>query len=92
MAVELYGADWCGYTHRAKRLLHSHRVPFVFHDLDSRPDLRERLYELSGNTTVPQVLIDQKPIGGYSELVALQRKGDLDRLAHPRHERATLSS
>jgi glutaredoxin 3 len=79
--VALYGADWCGYTHRAKRLLDSQQVPFVFHDLDSRPDLRERLYELSGNRTVPQILIDQQPIGGYSQLVMLQRNGDLDRLA-----------
>ena len=79
--VELYGADWCGYTHQAKRLLSSHGVPFVFHDLDSRPDLRQRLLELSGNVTVPQVLIDREPVGGYSELVALKHAGELDGLA-----------
>jgi glutaredoxin 3 len=86
--VELYGADWCGYTHRAKHLLHAHGVPFVFHDLDSRPDLRERLYQLSGNTSVPQVLIDREPIGGFSELVGLQRNGALDCLASDPRESA----
>lgn len=76
--IDLYGAGWCGYTHRAKALLRNRGIAFAFYDLDSRPDLRTRLLELSGNATVPQVLIDQRPIGGYAELVQLDRAGGLD--------------
>ena len=79
--VSLYGAGWCGFTHRARALLELRGVEFEFFDLDSRPDLRETLFELSGNWTVPQILIDGEPIGGYSELARIDRDGGLERLA-----------
>jgi glutaredoxin 3 len=45
--------------------------------LDAHPDFRQRLVELSGRWTVPQIIVDGTPIGGFSELRALERSGDL---------------
>jgi glutaredoxin 3 len=49
--------------------------------LDDDPGFRRRLVELTGGWTVPQILIDGRPIGGYTELWQLDRSGELERLA-----------
>ena len=43
-------------------------------------ELRRRIEELSGQRTVPQIFIDDRPIGGFDELYELEKSGDLDRL------------
>ena len=49
--------------------------------IDEEPNFRERLFERTGGWTVPQIVIDGKPIGGYLELWKLDRLGELDELA-----------
>ena len=46
--------------------------------LDDEPAFRQKLLELTGGWTVPQILIDGEPIGGYTELWRLDRAGALD--------------
>ena len=48
--------------------------------VDDDPAFRARLLELTGGRTVPQILIGDRPIGGYSELRQLDRDGRLDEL------------
>ena len=48
--------------------------------VDGDPGFRTRLYDLTGGWTVPQILIGDRPIGGYSELRELEREGRLDEL------------
>jgi glutaredoxin 3 len=80
--VRMYTTDWCGYCVRAKALLEARGIPFEEVMLDDRPGFRERLHELTGGWTVPQIVIDDEPIGGYTELWMLDRSGALeDRLA-----------
>ena len=43
-------------------------------------ELRRKIEELSGQRTVPQIFIDDRPIGGFDELYELEKSGDLDRL------------
>jgi glutaredoxin 3 len=76
--VQLYTTDWCGYCVRAKTLLESKGVAYEERRVDEDPDFRRRLYELTGGWTVPQVVIDGEPIGGYTELARLERSGELD--------------
>jgi glutaredoxin 3 len=45
------------------------------------PEFRHKLEELTGRWTVPQILIDDRPIGGFTELVVLDRAGELDEIA-----------
>ena len=46
--------------------------------LDDDPGFRQRLHELTGGWTVPQILVDGEPIGGYAELWRLDRSGVLE--------------
>jgi glutaredoxin 3 len=77
--VTMYTTRWCGYCVRAKALLNSKGVSFEEIDLGEDLD-RARLNELTGGSTVPQILIGDKPIGGYTELWQLDRDGRLDAL------------
>ena len=79
--IEMSTTRWCGYCVRAKTLLESRGLPFEEISLDDDPGFRRRLVELTGGWTVPQILIDGRPIGGYTELWQLDRSGELERLA-----------
>ena len=79
--IQMYTTRWCGYCVRAKTLLESRGIPFEEISLDDDPGFRRRLLELTGSWTVPQILIDGRPVGGYAELWQLDRSGELERLA-----------
>lgn len=74
----MYTTEWCGYCVRAKSLLRSRGIDYEEIDLGDDPAFRARLNELTGGWTVPQILIDGRPIGGYAELWRLDRDGRLD--------------
>jgi len=78
--IQMYTTRWCGYCVRAKALLDSKRLPYEEINLDSDPSFRQTLHDLTGGWTVPQILIDGRPIGGYTELWRLDRDGRLDEL------------
>jgi glutaredoxin 3 len=77
----MYTTAWCGYCVRAKTLLESRGIPFEEITLDDEPGFRQRLMDLTGGWTVPQILIDGQPVGGYTELWQLDRSGQLAGLA-----------
>jgi len=79
--IRMYSTRWCGYCVRAKALLESRGLPFEEITLDDDPLFRQKLFELTGGWTVPQILIDEEAIGGYTELWALDARGLLDELA-----------
>jgi glutaredoxin 3 len=79
--ITLYTTRWCGYCVRAKMLLDSRGLEYEEIALDDDPHFRKKLHELTGGWTVPQILIDGKPIGGYVELWSLDRRGELEKLA-----------
>jgi len=79
--IEMYTTRWCGYCVRAKTLLDSRGLEFDEIPLDDDPGFRRRLLDLTGGWTVPQILIDGRPIGGYTELWQLDRTGELERLS-----------
>ena len=79
--IQIYTTEWCGYCVRAKALLDARGLAYEEISLDDNPQFREMLLELTGGWTVPQILIDGRPIGGYAELWALDRSEGLDKLA-----------
>ncbi len=79
--VRMYSTEWCGYCERAKKLLEQRGLDYEEIRLDAEPDFRRRLHELTGGWTVPQIVIDGTPIGGYLELWRLDREGVLEGLA-----------
>jgi glutaredoxin 3 len=75
--IRMYTTRWCGYCVRAKALLRSRGLPFEEVSLDDEPAFREKLFELTGGWTVPQITIGDEVIGGYTELWRLDRSGQL---------------
>jgi len=79
--IQMYTTDWCGYCHRAKALLEARGLEFEEIHMDGDPAFRAKLLDLTGRWTVPQIFVDGRPIGGYMELWALDRAGELEKLA-----------
>jgi glutaredoxin 3 len=78
--VQMYTTRWCGYCVRAKTLLDARGIDYEEISLDDDAEFRRHLLELTGGWTVPQILIDGRPIGGYTELWQLDRTGALETL------------
>jgi glutaredoxin 3 len=76
--IRIYTTGWCGYCVRAKALLEDKGIDYDEVSLDDDPAFRRNLHDLTGGWTVPQILIDGTPIGGYTELWRLERSGALD--------------
>jgi glutaredoxin 3 len=78
--VILYGADWCGYCARARALLQRKGVAFEEIDTDLVPGARQEAQARSGRSTIPQIFIGDRHIGGSDDLAALEAEGRLDSL------------
>jgi glutaredoxin 3 len=78
--VELYRTRYCPYCSLAARLLDREQVPFAEIDVSGDSVGRRWLAQATGQRTVPQIFIDGRSIGGYEELAALVRRGELQRL------------
>ena len=78
--VRIFTTRWCGYCVRAKALLDSRGIPYEEVPLDDEIGFRQKLMDMTGGWTVPQILVDGRPIGGYTELWRLDREGRLDAL------------
>jgi glutaredoxin 3 len=77
--IEIYTSPWCGYCHRAKRLLDKKGVEYTEYDVTVEPGRRQEMMQRApGNYTVPQIFIDGRSIGGCDELFELDFDGDLD--------------
>ena len=76
--IQIYTTRWCGYCVRATALLDAKGLGYEEISLDDDPAFRRNLFELTGGWTVPQILIDGTPIGGYTELWRLDQSGALD--------------
>jgi glutaredoxin 3 len=82
--IIIYTSPMCGYCHAAKDLLRRRAVAFTEIDVMADPKRRREMAERSGGgRTVPQIFIGERPIGGFTELYALERSGGLDRLLNP---------
>jgi glutaredoxin 3 len=79
--VEMYSTGFCGYCDRARALLQRKGITVTEIKVDEDPADREAMLKRSGGRrTVPQIFIGERHVGGYDELAALDRSGELDRL------------
>ncbi len=79
--VEIYTKFLCPYCARAKALLEAKGTKFEEHDISmGGPDRTRMIERAGGRTTVPQIFIDDRAIGGSDDLDALDRRGELDTL------------
>ena len=78
--VLVYTTPSCPYCVMAKRLLTQKGVAFQEVDVAHDDVKRRWLAETTGQRTVPQIFIDGKPYGGFTDIAALDRQGKLDPL------------
>jgi len=79
--IEIYTSPWCGYCFSAKRLLDKKGVAYTEFDVTmDRTKRGEMLERSNGGHTVPQIFIDDRPIGGCDELFELDFDDKLDPL------------
>jgi glutaredoxin 3 len=82
--VLMYTTQVCPYCVRAKALLKQRGVEAIEEvRVDIDPSARQRMVELTGRRTVPQIFIGDTHVGGCDDLVALDQRGELRRLLSP---------
>jgi glutaredoxin 3 len=79
--ILIYTKPGCPYCVAAKRLLTSKGVAFTEIDISGKPDVRSQMIaKANGSTTVPQIFIGTRHVGGSDDIHALDAKGGLDPL------------
>lgn len=76
--IEMYSSAYCPFCWGAQRLLKTKGVAFTLYSVDGEPKKRIETMKRGGGRTVPQVFIDDRPVGGFDELTALDMDGELD--------------
>ena len=83
-AVTIYTSECCVFCLRAKEYLSSRGVAFEEIDVTGDETARARLVEqANGQRTVPQIFVGEVHVGGYTDLVALDREGKFQPLLSP---------
>lgn len=81
MNVEIYIVDYCPYCKKALAFFDEHNIQYTRHRIDdNEAQMRKKLgemYDIKGDVTVPQIIIDGKRIGGYTDLIAAYDNGDI---------------
>jgi glutaredoxin 3 len=79
--VTIYTKAYCPYCVRAKSVLDNKGVSYKEVRIDEQPELRPKMIELAGGrSTVPQIFIGARHIGGCDDMLALDASGQLDPL------------
>jgi len=78
MLIKMYTKKYCSFCFAAKRLLAKRGLDYEEIRLKGDPAQEQEMRDLSGRTSVPQIFIDGKAIGGYTELVELDMDGALE--------------
>jgi thioredoxin reductase (NADPH) len=78
--IVMYTKSWCPYCDRAKHLLRDKGQSWTEIDIEAEPARSEEMIRRSGRSTVPQIWIGDRHVGGFDELAELERRGELDAL------------
>ena len=78
--IKIYSTSWCPPCAAAKRMLTNMGQTFEEIDIEKEGISREKLNEITGGSTVPQIIINGKSIGGFDSLMRLNQDGTLKEL------------
>jgi glutaredoxin 3 len=78
--VTVYTTDPCGFCRQAKALLEARGVDYDEVSLTKDPDGRARLVQRTGQMTFPQIIVGERVVGGFRELLEADRDGTLDEI------------
>ena len=76
--IKVYYTPFCPYCRWAQQLLNDKGVSFELIDVSLDFQLRDEMEQLSGRSSVPQIFIGDVHVGGFDDLSALDRAGELD--------------
>jgi glutaredoxin 3 len=80
-SITIYTKSWCPYCSAAKKLLDEKGAEFTEIDIEKTPEARaEMVQKAGGRTSVPQIFINEKHVGGCDDLYALDDGGQLEPL------------
>jgi len=77
--IEIYTKEWCPYCAKAKALLKSKGLSYRELDVTTDEQRQQEMVARSGRRTVPQIFLDDQPLGGYDDLANFNATGELDR-------------
>ena len=80
MQITIYSTTWCPSCVSAKKLLDSKGLPYEEINIEEENMSREKLSEITGGHTVPQIVINKKTIGGFEHLMMFNQSGELDKI------------
>jgi glutaredoxin 3 len=78
--VVMYTTSWCPYCARARQLFDAKGLKYTDIDVESAAGARDEMQQRSGRTSVPQIFIGDRHLGGYDDASALDRRGELEPL------------
>jgi|TARA_B100000953_G_C17992372_1_gene412492 GrxC family glutaredoxin len=78
--VIIYSTSWCPSCISAKRLLDSKEIKYEEINIEEVDISREELIKIAGAATVPQIMINETPIGGFDNLLELEQNGELNKM------------
>tara|TARA_A100001037_G_C14849687_1_gene500268 strand:- start:246 stop:494 length:249 start_codon:yes stop_codon:yes gene_type:complete len=78
--VIIYSTSWCPSCVSAKRLLESKKIDYKEINIEEENISREKLAEIAGAATVPQIMINNQSIGGFDNLLKLEQTGELNKI------------
>ena len=78
--IEIYGTSFCRHCLAARQLLDSKKIDYTEYLIDLLPLERAQMLRRCGRKKVPQILINDIPVGGDEDLMALDARGELDKL------------
>ena len=78
--IRIYGNSTCAYCGAARMMLAGKGVAYEDINVAADPGKRDEMERLSGRRSVPQIFVGDRHVGGFDELCALDKSGELDRL------------
>ena len=78
--IKIYTTNWCPSCNAAKSLLDSIDIAYKEINIEEKKFSRAQLEELTGGYTVPQIIINNKCIGGYEKLLYLYQNNKLQEI------------
>jgi glutaredoxin 3 len=76
--IKMYTTDPCPYCRQAKALLDSRGYDYEEIDMARDPEGRQALVEKTGRMTFPQIVVGDRSVGGFQELLQAHRAGTLE--------------
>ena len=77
--ILMYSGPMCNFCDAAKRLLVRNNLKYKEIDISKEAGLMEEMIKkANGKRTIPQIFFDDKHVGGYQELRALEKNGELE--------------